>query len=476
MALVGCGRTGADSGLAMGSGGTPGTSTASGGTAGTVGTGGTAGVGGVGAAAGDSGVPPPTGDTLWGVRGDGNGAVRAVAVAKDGRVVAAGVFSGTMDFGVGAMTSAGGNDIFVVSYDAQGTCLWSERFGGTKDDAANAVGMDENGAAYVSGAFMDSMTVGSTTLSSVGGYDVPLIVLNASGAVVGANSYGSASSDFGFHVDVRNGVVALIGASGGPITFGGSVLTGVESSFVVAQTTAGAHVFSRIFDELSIESVAIDATGHVAIGGSFNDTTDLGTGPITPKASTDGFVARLSPTGDTLFTHPVGDGKTVSGYAVATSATGDVVFGGMATAQGAPDSFVQLERVTASGTVLWSKQLGTADYAAANALAIDASGGVILAGLVRDGVVDLGCGPHTIVKDEAHKYAGDVLVAKLDPSGACMWSKNFGPTHMQFGSDVVVDSLSRVYVGGYFQGSIDFGSGPVNATHPSEPFVLSLAP
>jgi hypothetical protein len=410
------------------------------------------------------------------VRGDGLGAVRAVSAGADGRVVAVGAFQGTIDFGAGAMTSAGGNDMFVASYDAQGTCVWSRQFGGAHDDAANAVAMDAGGAVYVSGAFVDSIDVDGQVLTSAGSYDVPLIVLDASGAVQRAERYGGPAADIAFGVDVRDGIVALIGGSVGPIDFGGSTLSGVESSFVAAQTSAGAHVFSRMFDELSVESVAIDPTGHVAIGGSFNDTTDLGTGPITPKASTDGFVARLAPTGTTLLTHRIGDGSTVFGYAVATSPTSDIVFGGMANSQGVSDSFVQLERVTPTGKVVWSKKLGKAEYAAANAVAIDADDNVVLAGFVRDGEIDLGCGPHTVVADTNHKYAGDVLVAKLDPDGACSWSKIFGAAEMQFGADVAVDGQNRVSVGGYFHKAIDFGKGPLIATHLPEPFLATLAP
>lgn len=484
--VVGCGSTDSDeAGVAAGGGG--GTSGGGGGTSGSGGStaGGAAGVAGTagsgGGTAGVAGSPtdagtPPTGDTIWGVRGDGLAAVRALSAGADGRVVAVGVFQGSIDFGAGPLASAGGNDLFVVSYDAQGKCAWSRQYGSADDDAANAVGMDANGHVFVSGAFTGSISVGATVLDSVGSYDVPLIVLDENGEVVRAERYGGPGSDIAFGVDVRNGVVALIGSSAGPIDFGGSTLTGVESSFVVAQTADGAHVFSRMFDELSVESVAVDPTGHLAIGGSFNDPTDLGTGTITPKASTDGFVARLAPTGETLLVHPIGDGSTVFGYAVATSASSDIVFGGMANSQGVAESFVQVERVTATGELVWTKKLGVGDYVAANAVAVDESDNVVLTGLVRDAVLDLGCGPHTVLADETNGYAGDVFVAKLDPEGSCLWSKTYGATGMQFGADVAVDGLNRVAIGGYFQTAIDFGKGPLQASHFPEPFVALLAP
>src|SRR5690606_1484134 len=149
---------------------------------------------------------------------------------------------------------------------------------------------------------------------------------------------------------------------------------------------------------------------------------------------------------------------------------------GMANAQGAAVSSVLLERSTAKGDVVWSKTLGSADYAAANALVIDGDDSVVVAGLVRDGTLDLGCGPLASPADPGSKYAGDVFVAKLDASGSCLWSKLFGGPGMQFASDVALNAAGRISVGGYFEQAIDFGQGPLIATHAAEPFVATLSP
>src|SRR5207244_4370336 len=63
----------------------------------------------------------PTGATVWskclgGVLGGGAG--RAVAVDSSGNVLVTGKFSGTVDFGTGALTSAGASSIFVAKYSA----------------------------------------------------------------------------------------------------------------------------------------------------------------------------------------------------------------------------------------------------------------------------------------------------------------------------------------------------------------------
>ena len=56
---------------------------------------------------------------LWSKRfGDGDDQhARSVAVDASGNVIVTGYFYGTIDFGGGALTSAGGGDIFVAKFD-----------------------------------------------------------------------------------------------------------------------------------------------------------------------------------------------------------------------------------------------------------------------------------------------------------------------------------------------------------------------
>ena len=63
--------------------------------------------------------PPHTpGKHLWSKRfGDaGTQAANAIAADASGNVIVAGRFEGTVDFGGGALTSAGLSDIFIVKF------------------------------------------------------------------------------------------------------------------------------------------------------------------------------------------------------------------------------------------------------------------------------------------------------------------------------------------------------------------------
>ena len=135
-----------------------------------------------------------------------------------------------------------------------------------------------------------------------------------------------------------------------------------------------------------------------------------------------------------------------------------------------------LDRFSAQGEPLWSRKYGIAEYAAANAVAVDHWDRIVAAGFFRRGVIDFGCGPLESTADQGGDYAGDMFLAKLDPSGDCLWSKAFGGWGQQSLYGTAVDGSDYVVVAGEFQSSIDFGVGPLVAEHYPEPCLARFTP
>jgi hypothetical protein len=126
----------------------------------------------------------PSGTFLWAksMGGTGSDFGRAVAVDGSGNVYVTGEFAAVgADFNPGgsggALTAAGGNDVFVARYDPNDAFLWAKSMGGTGSDFGYGVAVDGLGNVYATGqmaaAGADFNPGGSGgALTSLGGNDV----------------------------------------------------------------------------------------------------------------------------------------------------------------------------------------------------------------------------------------------------------------------------------------------------------------
>ena len=77
---------------------------------------------------------------------------RGLAVMATGEAYVAGSFTGTLALGTGIdLRSAGNQDAFVASYDAQGNPQWAQQAGSGGNDGANTIATDQFGHIYVTG-------------------------------------------------------------------------------------------------------------------------------------------------------------------------------------------------------------------------------------------------------------------------------------------------------------------------------------
>jgi hypothetical protein len=68
----------------------------------------------------------------------------------------------------------------------------------------------------------------------------------------------------------------------------------------------------------------------------------------------------------------------------------------------------------------------------------------------------------------------DVFVVKLDPYGAPLWSRSFGDDSRQSAQRVAVDAEGNVLIAGHFRGSVDFGGGPLVSAGARDAFIAKL--
>lgn len=136
----------------------------------------------------------PDGVTIWAQTFVSGTSEKPTALAVDaaGSSVIAGEFSGTIDFGAGPLTSSGNEiDTFLAGFDASGACLWSHAVSPTQVRALAPTG---GGKTLFCGAFFGSLDFGAGALNSAGGTDVFLSVFDGAGMLVAQRAYGDAEN------------------------------------------------------------------------------------------------------------------------------------------------------------------------------------------------------------------------------------------------------------------------------------------
>jgi hypothetical protein len=255
---------------------------------------------------------------------------RSVAVDGSNAVVITGTFaSASIDFGGGPLSAGGTTDGFVAKLDASGAHVWSQAFGAALS-APQLFGAttDTAGNVLLTGALFGGVDFGGGAVTSAGGSDVLAVKLSSAGAHLWSAAYGDATNQFGFSVatDAADSVY-LTGTVAGTIDFGGGGLTsaGLNDVYLAKIDSGGAHLWSQIYGDAATQSsygLAVDAAGNVHLSGSFEGAVDFGGGPLTSGGSSDIFIMKRSPSGTHISSQGFGDSALQGGGGLDTDTAG----------------------------------------------------------------------------------------------------------------------------------------------------------
>ena len=262
-----------------------------------------------------------------------------VAVDASGNVVVVGQAKGTIDFGGGALTSAGEWDVFVAKLDPNGNHLWSKRFGDAADQRASEVAVDAAGNVFVTGWFQGTMNFGGSNLTSAGAFDVFVAKFAPNGSHLWSKQFGNNFYQVsgGIATDPMGNVV-VGGWYEGAVDFGGGALpaaptTGYDIFVVKLEASNGNHVWSKAFGEAAgyqeVMGVAVDATGAVLLTGAFQNSIDFGGGPLYSAGERDSFAAKLDASGAHIWSKRYGATGNEHGFSVASTISTNVLLAGI---------------------------------------------------------------------------------------------------------------------------------------------------
>jgi len=312
------------------------------------------------------------GNHLWSKSfGDGDTQLTfAVAVDASDNIIWTGHFFQTIDFGGGVLTSTSGYDMYIAKFDRDGNHIWSKSYGRTGWELSTNLATDATGNAVVAGRFDGTVDFGGGVLTTAGGGDVFLVKFNPDGIHLWSRSFGDGNLQLvgSLAVDPSDNVV-MTGSYLGAVDFGGGVLTSAGSYdiFLAKYDPNGNHLWSDRFGDTSVqhtESAAVDASGNVVITGSFSGMVDFGGGPLTATGSpfSDIFLAKLDADGNHLWSERFGDAALDVAETVALDAWDNILlsgrfrgttdFGGSPlTSAGGDDAFLSKFASAATGIV-----------------------------------------------------------------------------------------------------------------------------
>lgn len=221
----------------------------------------------------------------------------AVVIDNANNVIIGGKFQGSVDFGGGALVSAGSTDAFIAKFNAAGTHVWSKKFGDASGQEVDGLA-SASGDVYATGSFFGTVNLGGAALTSAGQNDIFLARFNSAGAHQWSQRYGDANFQYAIDVDTDGSSVVLVANINGSANFGGSTLTSAGNADIAVARflPAGTHTWSKRFGDQDVQTAAaVDLAGsNIYLTGWFESGLNFGAHPLSAGASSNNiFVAKL---------------------------------------------------------------------------------------------------------------------------------------------------------------------------------------
>jgi hypothetical protein len=317
----------------------------------------------------------------------------SIAVDESGNVYTTGDFLATVDFdpgtGISNLTSAGGNDIFILKLDAAGNFLWAKRLGGLHSDEGTAIAVDGTGNVYTTGNFDYTTNFdpgsGISNLTSAGNDDIFISKLDSAGNFLWAKRLGGTNYDYAY-------------------------------------------------------SIVVDDSGNVYTTGSFEGTADFNPGPgisnLTSAGGTDIFISKLNAAGDFVWAKSMGGIYADAAWSIAIDSDDNVYTTGFFsdTADFDPGAGISnltaefsqifISKIDSAGDFLWAVSMG-GDESRSFCIVVDGSGNVYTTGYFF-GTADFNPGGAT--SSLTSQGGIDIFVSKLGASGVGILENHFGNT------------------------------------------------
>lgn len=374
---------------------------------------------------------------------------------------------------------------------AQSSCAWAKKTGGSYEDNGTAITTDASGNVYSLGYFYSPTllfngTPNVTLHNTYGGACMYLAKYDSCGNFQwakqanghdGGDVYGA-----GLTTDA-SGNVYVTGFFQADTLFTGSlkaINSGYKNVFIIKYNTAGVALWISQSTGTSQDrgnDIALDASGNIFVTGAFNSPSIIFGSNNAINGTNDGFtydafVAKFDVNGNNLWvkatTSNVNTFGDVNGYGIGTDASGNVYAAGdfesdyirfgvdSVANNGYRDIF--LVKYSSNGSLQWLKTAGDTDDDGATSLSADASGNTYITGRIG-GSSTVNFGTHAVTNAAINPT---VFLAKYDATGTAQWAKSTAGDYYSYNeaNSVTLDGSGNPYIiGSYSSDSLRFGNG-----------------
>jgi hypothetical protein len=216
-----------------------------------------------------------------------------------GNPIVGGYLVGEATFGLTTLSSTGNSSGFMAKLDALGNWIWVKQMQVTPQ----ALDFDNAGNGYVTGSFVNTVSIGTNNLTSAGSTDIYLAKFDSNGNITWATQAGGGDEDRGYDVAVDNlGNPYLAASFMGNMTIGDTnlVIAGEENSLVAKYDASGNFMWTKqikahtgAWEFVTAQAIDVSTAGESYIGGTFYAAALFDGFSLTATNASDAFVAKL---------------------------------------------------------------------------------------------------------------------------------------------------------------------------------------
>lgn len=363
-----------------------------------------------------------------------------VTTLPNGYIVMAGEFTESFTIAGNTLATNGGNDIFILAFDPEGSLQQYTTLGSTYDEYLEAINSDSEGNIMLGISFYGTTIIGGETYTSAGAQDIVLVSVDQELKPRWSQLIGGTKTDFATCIEVTdNNDIYLGGYFNGTLQCNETVIEATHTSDIFIARFNNTGIFSQ-FTQISgtatekLYDLKVDEQNNLLLTGTFTDTLNIGSQTYTSPHQYQLFLAQISSNntlqwcnlfhGNNLNTraHLATDGS----HSVITGDAGDTLWLNNTplniNTQFNQDIF--LAQFNHQGQLQWSQNYGSSNTDEARGINCSKTGYITLTGHFRDnftmGAIELEytmcCGSR------------DIFVGRITPQGEALWAVQLSGT------------------------------------------------